>query len=75
MQKRIIALAVASLVSGAAVAQVAPNNVTLYGIVDIGFGHYSDANAANTKSKSAIDSGQWKTSRFGFKGTEDLGAW
>jgi len=73
MQKRVIALAIASLVSGAAFAQSAPTNVTLYGIVDMGFGYYSDANADNTRAKSAIDSGQWKTSRFGFKGTEDLG--
>jgi len=73
MKMKVIALAVAGLASGAALAQVAPNNVTLYGIVDMGFGYYSDANAADTKAKSAIDSGQWKTSRIGFKGTEDLG--
>jgi predicted porin len=38
MQKKIIALAVAGLMSGAAFAQ---SNVTIYGIVDIGYSRYS----------------------------------
>ncbi|MFT3848172.1 MAG: porin [Propionivibrio sp.] len=70
MQKRIITLAVASLLTGTAFAQ---SNVTVYGIIDVGYGYYGDAAADNTKSKSAIDAGQWKTSRIGFKGSEDLG--
>ena len=70
MHKKLIALALASLASGTALAQ---SNVTIYGIMDVGYGYYSDAPDDNVDAKSAIDSGQWKTSRFGFKGSEDLG--
>ena len=70
MQKKIIALAVAGLVSGAAFAQ---SNVTIYGIADMSYVNYSDANAHGVDSTHQINSGQWKTSRFGFKGSEDLG--
>lgn len=69
-QKKLIALAVASLASGTALAQ---SNVTIYGIIDVGYGYYSDAPDNSIDAKSAIDAGQWKTSRFGFKGSEDLG--
>ena len=70
MQKKIIALAVAGLVSGAAFAQ---SNVTIYGIADMSYVNYSDANADGVSSTHQINSGQWKTSRFGLKGSEDLG--
>lgn len=69
MQKKMIALAVAGLVSGAAFAQ---SNVTVYGIADAGYGYYSGART-EAKSVSSIDSGNWSSSRVGFKGTEDLG--
>lgn len=67
MQKKIIALAVAALASGAAVAQ---SNVQVYGIVDAGFAHISPE---GDKSVNKIESGMLRTSRLGFKGTEDLG--
>lgn len=70
MNKKMIALALAGLASGTAMAQ---SNVTVYGIIDVGYGYYDDAPDANVHAKSAIDSGMWKTSRFGFKGSEDLG--
>ena len=70
MQKRIIALALASLVSGATFAQ---SNVTIYGIADMSYTYYSDNNAPGIDSISQINSGQWKSSRFGLKGSEDLG--
>ena len=70
MQKKIIALAIAGLVSGAAFAQ---SNVTIYGIADMSYVNYSDANADGVDSTHQINSGQWKTSRFGLKGSEDLG--
>ena len=70
MQKKIIALAVAGLVSGAAFAQ---SNVTVYGIADMSYVNYSDANATGYSSTGQVQSGQWKTSRFGLKGSEDLG--
>lgn len=66
MQKKIIALAVAGLVSGVAFAQ---SNVTVYGIADANFG-YSDGDGTKF---TGIDSGGWSGSRIGFKGEEALG--
>lgn len=70
MQKKIIALAVAGLVSGAAFAQT---NVTIYGIADVSYGYFSKSHTPNVKSVSAISDGFQDASRVGFKGTEDLG--
>ena len=69
MQKKIITLASAGLVSGTALAQ---SNVTIYGIADMSYVNYSDGNASG-QGGGRIDSGQWKTSRFGLRGSEDLG--
>ncbi|MCL2075769.1 MAG: porin [Betaproteobacteria bacterium] len=71
MQKKIIALAVAALASGAAFAQSA--NVTIYGSVDMGIAHRSDNAVKGVKSQTAIDDGISAGSRLGFRGTEDLG--
>ncbi|MCL2020755.1 MAG: porin [Betaproteobacteria bacterium] len=71
MQKKIIALAVAALASGAAFAQSA--NVTIYGSMDMGFSHRSDNVDSGIKSKNSIDDGLAAASRLGFRGTEDLG--
>lgn len=71
MQKKIIALAVAGLVSGAAFAQT---NVTVYGTADVTFD--------NVKAEGATTAGQNMAARnrvsanssiLGFRGTEDLG--
>jgi predicted porin len=75
MQKKIIALAVAGLVSGVAFAQ---SNVTVYGVADVGYlygrGDNGLAGAASGTNKfSGIQSGQWSGSRVGFKGEEGLG--
>lgn len=70
MQKKLIALAVAGLVSGAAFAQ---SNVTIYGIIDVGVTNYSDNVADGVNSRNAVDQGGQDASRFGYKGTEDLG--
>ena len=70
MQKKIIALAITGLVSGAAFAQ---SNVTIYGIADMSYVYWGDTSKAGSDPVSRIDSGQWKTSRFGLKGSEDLG--
>ncbi|MDR2000033.1 MAG: porin [Zoogloeaceae bacterium] len=67
MQKKLIALAVAGLVSGAAFAQ---SNVTIYGIADVAYGYVQ---ADDVKSIHAIESGGLSPSRIGFKGVEDLG--
>ncbi|MDD3481875.1 porin [Azovibrio restrictus] len=70
MQKKLIALAVAALASGAAFAQ---SNVQIYGAIDMGYSYRSDAMLKGVKSQSAIDSGLSDGNRLGFKGTEDLG--
>jgi predicted porin len=65
MKKSLIALAVMA-VSGVAMAQ---SSVTLYGILDVAYAHVKDGTTTNNK----IESGLLNTSRFGFKGSEDLG--
>ncbi len=66
MQKKLIALAVAGLVSGGAFAQ---SNVTIYGTLDV------NVNSQNTGfgSKLSLGSGGLAASRLGFKGEEGLG--
>ncbi|MBI1907025.1 MAG: porin [Rhodocyclales bacterium] len=66
MQKKLIALAVAGLVSAPVMAQ---SNVTVYGIVDayVGYGKQGD------NKKLVVNGGGLSGSRLGFKGTEDLG--
>ena len=65
MQKKLIALAVAGLVSAPAFAQ---SNVTIYGVADAGlaWGEHGD-------NFSGVLSGVLSGSRLGFRGTEDLG--
>lgn len=72
MQKKIIALAVAGLMSGAAFAQT---NVTIYGVVDAYYanGKAGNAGAANDDKFSGLQAGGLSGSRIGFKGMEDLG--
>ena len=69
MQKKIIALAVAGLASSAAFAQT---NVTVYGTIDMAYVHQSDS-VDDANAQNNIDDGGWDRSRFGLKGTEDLG--
>ena len=66
MQKKIIALAVAGLVSGAAFAQ---SNVTVYGFADVAY-EYNDG---DDRTFSGLSDGGWSQSRIGFKGEEALG--
>ncbi len=70
MQKKLIALAVAGLVSAPAFAQ---SNVTIYGIVDMGYTWRDDNIGKGIDARSGIDSGISAGSRLGFKGSEDLG--
>jgi predicted porin len=70
MKKSLVALAVLAA-SGAAMAQ---SSVTLYGIADIWLGSLKDSQvAANPESKTLLESGGVSTSRWGMKGSEDLG--
>ena len=66
MQKKIIALAVAGLVSGAAFAQ---SNVTVYGVADAGFSSFS----GDGQHSTGVHSSGLSTSRLGFRGEEALG--
>lgn len=66
MQKKLIALAVAGLVSGGAFAQ---SNVTIYGIVDVGV----ESGNSGYGSKLRVQSGQSAGNRIGFRGEENLG--
>ena len=72
MQKKLIALAVATLVSGGAFAA---DNVTVYGRVDYGFLNTSgnSGGVQGAESKNEFTSGVQAGSRLGFKGSEDLG--
>lgn len=69
MQKKIIALAVAGLMSGAAFAQ---SNVTIYGVVDA-YAVTGSAKGATKDSFDGINAGGLSGSRIGFKGMEDIG--
>lgn len=70
---RIAALCLAAVGSSAVLAQ---SNVTLYGIMDAGMRRSSGldaAHAASPSSVSALTSGINTTSRWGLRGSEDLG--
>ncbi|BCN40512.1 porin [Alicycliphilus denitrificans] len=69
-----IALAIAGLagLAGLALSPAhAQSSVTLYGIVDTGVTRIDDAGAGG--GNTLLRSGNLLTSRFGFRGTEDLG--
>ncbi|TFW09262.1 porin [Oxalobacteraceae bacterium OM1] len=68
MKKSLIATAV--LAAGAAQAQT--TTVQVYGLVDSGVEYVNHANAAGD-SVLRVTSGGQNTSRFGFRGSEDLG--
>ncbi len=68
MKKSLIAVAVAAALPTIALAQT---NVTLYGIADGGIGMQD--RGGNAKSAIVVSSGTQSTSRFGIRGTEDLG--
>lgn len=71
MKKSLIALAVLAA-SGASFAQ---SNVTLYGLADIWFGSVKSTNGVTGTSltQTKLDSGGVSSSRWGMKGSEDLG--
>lgn len=69
MKKNLIALAVLAA-SGVASAQ---STVTVYGIADLWVGSMKNSTTGFVR-QTKIDSGGVSSSRFGFKGSEDLGA-
>lgn len=68
MKKSLIAFAVLGAFASAASAQ---SNVTVYGIVDAAV-MYTNNQAGGT-NKAVMEAGQLLTSRWGIKGSEDLG--
>ena len=72
MQKKVIALAVAALASGAVMAQ---SNITVYGIADVVGTSFNTNNAVagSMKNQRGFDDGA-VGSPIGFKGMEDLGS-
>lgn len=74
MKKSLFAIAAVTAFAGAAQAQ---SSVTVYGILDMGFGggNYRNAQPTTVNKSTALSvqqAGQ-ATSRLGFRGTEDLG--
>ena len=69
MKKSLIALAVLAA-SGASMAQ---SSVTLYGLADVYFGQTSTGVGAAHLKQTAVNSGGLSSSRWGLKGSEDLG--
>ncbi|SAK90114.1 porin [Caballeronia glebae] len=67
MKKSLLALAALGVFAGAAHAQ---SSVTLYGIVDAGFLYNNNSNG---QKLYAMNSGNLQGSRWGLRGTEDLG--
>lgn len=74
MNKSLVALAVLGAMSSTVNAQT---NVALYGILDAGVAYVSKAapsgSTGATGSYAGVDSGLLQASRFGMRGTEDLG--
>jgi len=69
MKKSLLALAVLGAFAGAASAQ---SSVTLYGLVDMGF-QRNDPKASGVTSVNRLVSGVQSGSRWGLRGSEDLG--
>ena len=70
MKKTLIA---AALLAGFAGAAQAETQVTLYGIVDMGVGYQKLKATGQSQSKFGTASGVQSGSRWGLRGTEDLG--
>jgi len=68
--KNITAIAMAGLAACAITPAIAQSNITLYGIIDTGVARIDDAGGSGS---TLLRSGNLLTSRFGFRGTEDLG--
>lgn len=69
MKKTLIAFAVLGAFAASASAQ---SSITIYGIVDAAAVYKTNQTASG--GTASMDAGQMATSRWGFKGTEDLGA-
>ena len=71
MKKHLFALAATAALTLPAMAQSpSGSSVTLYGIADVSLVRTNNVNGGG---RTAIDSGYLQSSRFGFRGSEDLG--
>jgi predicted porin len=74
MKKSLFAMAAVTAFSGAAQAQ---SSVTVYGLLDMGYVGYNkrvaDSAGVKKNNSNVLSSSAEATTRFGFKGTEDLG--
>jgi predicted porin len=71
MKKLLIATAALAMVAGTAQAQ---SSVTVYGILDAGYNSVENTvSGAATTTNAITGFGEFSTSRFGVRGTEDLG--
>jgi predicted porin len=68
MKKTILAMAALAACMSTASAQT---SVTIYGVVDAGLTHTT--NDGPVGDRTTVEAGQMQTSRWGFKGVEDLG--
>lgn len=71
MKRTLYALALLGLASNLTHAQ---SNVTIYGTTDGGVRNVTNSNAAGDSKLSVGSNGIYQANRFGFMGTEDLGA-
>jgi predicted porin len=71
MKKSLLSLAVLAAFSVAGTAH-AQSNVQVYGLIDAGVDYTTNTNAAKDSQVRVISGGK-NTSRWGFRGTEDLG--
>ena len=72
MNNRAIALVLGSAFACAAPAHAQTSNVQVYGLIDAGVEYATNANA-NGKGLARVISGGKNTSRWGLRGSEDLG--
>jgi predicted porin len=71
MKKLLIATAALAMVAGTAQAQ---SSVTVYGIVDTGYNSLeNNVSGTKTETNQVSTNGEASTSRFGLRGSEDLG--
>src|SRR6202166_3980772 len=79
--KRVVLSSLAIAMLAAASAAHAQSSVTLYGIIDVGIGYTHNTavaksatnNSGNASTQVGFNNGTLSGSRWGLKGTEDLG--
>ena len=72
MKKSPLSLAILALAAAAGGAAQAQSNVQVYGLLDVGVENANNTNAAGN-SMTRVISGGMNTSRWGIRGSEDLG--